>query len=247
MRGPLLARPVTVSLRAYRALLALYPVTFRRAFGEDMEQVFRDQAAAAWRSSGSRGLAGLWVNTVGDLASSLPIAYAIERSSIMVKAAIIVGALYVCTLAVVLGYSAVRFDEFYQRPAFSNVGAAEPMSEDAAVAAYEQALTGEFGRYRAFAGVSMTAATVLLGLGAGLFGLSQRSLLLGAIALAGGAVVTVLALSALPYMWFPLDRYPVAALWVMGGFPVISFAIAAGVITLGRLGPRLQRRRALPA
>jgi len=33
--------------------------------------------------------------------------------------------------------------------------------------------------------------------------------------------VTVAVLSLLPTIWFPLDRYPVAAVWVMGiGFPI---------------------------
>jgi hypothetical protein len=235
---------VACSARAYRLLLRAYPSAFRVEFGEAMTQLFRDQAAAAWQSTGVPGICLVWCHTIADLVLSIAQLYSDERSHPMFKAAAVVGALYACTLVGALGYSAARFGEFYERPGFSNAGAAEPVQEDAAIAAYEQALEGSFGQYRSFTRLSMIAVTALLGIGAGLFGLSQKSLLHGAIAFMGGAVVAVVVLSWLPTIWFPLDRYPVAALWVFGGFPLMALALAAAVIAVGRLAPRLNRQPA---
>ncbi len=55
------------SLALYRALLALYPAPFRRAFGRQMEQVFAAQHQDACRRGGVVALARLWWRTLGDL------------------------------------------------------------------------------------------------------------------------------------------------------------------------------------
>jgi hypothetical protein len=233
---------LAISASAYRLLLRAYPTTFRLEFGDAMTQLFRDQATAAWRSAGATGICLVWVRTIADLCLSIAQLYSDERSRPMFKAAAVIGALYACALVGALGYSAVRFGEFYERPAFSNAGAEQPVEEDAAVAAYEQALGGEFGRYRSFARLSMITVTALLGIGAGLFGLSQKSVVHGAVAFLGGAVVAVIVLSRLPTIWFPLDRYPVAALWVFGGFPLMALALAAAVMAAGRLATRVHPR-----
>ena len=60
-------RAVSVSERLYRALLAAYPKEFRRAHGREMAQVFRCMCREEVVSSGSRGLARLWVRTLLDL------------------------------------------------------------------------------------------------------------------------------------------------------------------------------------
>ena len=60
-------RAVSGSERLYRALLAAYPKEFRRAHGREMAQVFRCMCREEVVSSGSRGLARLWVRTLLDL------------------------------------------------------------------------------------------------------------------------------------------------------------------------------------
>jgi hypothetical protein len=60
-------RAVSGSERLYRALLAAYPKEFRRAYGREMSQVFRCMCREEVASSGSRGLARLWVRTLLDL------------------------------------------------------------------------------------------------------------------------------------------------------------------------------------
>jgi hypothetical protein len=52
----------------YRRLLRLYPASFRRAFGDEMVQVFRDQMEDA--RSERLGTVRLWLRILGDLAGS---------------------------------------------------------------------------------------------------------------------------------------------------------------------------------
>ncbi|MBN1814351.1 MAG: hypothetical protein JXA14_21100 [Anaerolineae bacterium] len=71
--------------RAYRLLLVGYPASFRRRYGPEMAQVFRDCVRDA-RQHG--GLLGLWVRTLGDLLATVPAEHlaalqSIERSRIM--------------------------------------------------------------------------------------------------------------------------------------------------------------------
>ncbi|MBN1977152.1 MAG: hypothetical protein JW918_07095 [Anaerolineae bacterium] len=61
---------LAVSDRAYRLLLVGYPASFRRRFGAEMAQVFRDCVRDA-RQHG--GLLGLWVRTLGDFLATAPV------------------------------------------------------------------------------------------------------------------------------------------------------------------------------
>jgi hypothetical protein len=135
---------------AYALIIRMYPYRFRREFGESMTQVFRDMARAALGDTGLAGLAALWMRTALDLLASVPGAYAGERRESMFRLFAAAGVLYIGALAFSTGYGALRFGEFYQPPAFSRLGA-EAAGEDALIAAYEHALAGDFGRYRAFA------------------------------------------------------------------------------------------------
>lgn len=60
-------RLVGVSVIVYRALLLLYPTRFRRAYGEQMAQVFRASLRDEARRRGVAGVARLWQRTLGDL------------------------------------------------------------------------------------------------------------------------------------------------------------------------------------
>jgi hypothetical protein len=60
------------SERVYRALLRLYPAGYREVYGEQMALAFRDLARERLRCAGARGLAGLWLGTLGDLVVTAP-------------------------------------------------------------------------------------------------------------------------------------------------------------------------------
>jgi hypothetical protein len=66
-RGDLASR---VSERVYGALLAAYPREFRREYGAQMRQVFRDLCREELRRKQKRGLVRLWILTVLDLGRS---------------------------------------------------------------------------------------------------------------------------------------------------------------------------------
>jgi hypothetical protein len=59
---------MSTSARLYRLLLVAYPARFRREYAEPMVQVFRDSVREAERQHGARGIAWLWLTTLGDLA-----------------------------------------------------------------------------------------------------------------------------------------------------------------------------------
>jgi putative ABC transport system permease protein len=59
------------SVRLYRLLLSLYPREFRRQFGSELEQCFRDELRGA-QPSGLRGIWRVWRSTVVDLGRSIP-------------------------------------------------------------------------------------------------------------------------------------------------------------------------------
>ncbi|HSB17743.1 MAG TPA: hypothetical protein VLE22_25065 [Bryobacteraceae bacterium] len=224
------------SVRVYALILHVYPEGFRLEFGESMTQVFRDLARDAGKRSGLTGLTALWMLTFADVLASVAGAYSSERRKSMFRVVIAAGILYVCTLALVTGYGAIRFGEFYERPAFSGFRAAEPVNEDKLTAAYEQALTGDFGRYKTFAVGAGLVLAVLLGVASALFGLWQKSLLRSAGAFVAGSVLTIVAVSLLPTIWFPLDRYPVGFVWMLRCFPVAAGAWLL-VTVIGRFGP----------
>jgi hypothetical protein len=52
-------------------MLAAYPASFRREYGDAMVQLFRDLAGDAYRRRGLLGLAVLWLRTLTDLMSSV--------------------------------------------------------------------------------------------------------------------------------------------------------------------------------
>jgi hypothetical protein len=61
------SRIVTFSGRLYTLLLLAYPTRFRRAYGREMAQVFRDDIRGTFQESGRVGLIGLWFLVVLDL------------------------------------------------------------------------------------------------------------------------------------------------------------------------------------
>lgn len=62
-------RTLNISMRVYGWLLLAYPVEFRRTFGDQMLQLFRDCYRA---EAGSGSLPGFWFRTLIDLALTAP-------------------------------------------------------------------------------------------------------------------------------------------------------------------------------
>jgi hypothetical protein len=202
-----------------------------------MTQVFGDLVHDACRASGIGGLVKLWLRTLVDLAVSLVDTYTSGRRGLMSRAVVAVGVLYIGALGLASGYGALRFGEFYDPPAFTMFNAAGPVDGDTLLAAYDEALTGEFGRYKAFAFGAGILLAVLLGLASGLFGLWQKSIPHGAGAFLAGAALTIVVFELLPTVWFPFDRYPVGALWVMGGGLPLAAVVWLVVTAIGRYRP----------
>jgi hypothetical protein len=58
---------LAITTRVYNLLLYIYPAPFRREFGQEMTQVFRDDMHGTWLQKGPAGLLGLWLLTFIDL------------------------------------------------------------------------------------------------------------------------------------------------------------------------------------
>jgi hypothetical protein len=71
-------RRPSISQRVYEMLLMAYPREFRREYGPQMAQVFRDLCRDRRQAEASR-LVGLWVRTLLDLATTA----FVERSKAM--------------------------------------------------------------------------------------------------------------------------------------------------------------------
>jgi hypothetical protein len=57
---------ITLSARAYSAMLPLYPAELRRDFGAEMTAVFAEDLADAWRNSGIAGALRVWSSAALD-------------------------------------------------------------------------------------------------------------------------------------------------------------------------------------
>ena len=60
-------RVLVASDRIYRLLLRAYPASFRRRYGGDMAQVFRDCCRDTYRHNGALGVIWLWFPTLFEL------------------------------------------------------------------------------------------------------------------------------------------------------------------------------------
>ncbi len=72
-------RVVHLASAVYGALLVLYPVEFRRAYGPQLVQVFKDRCRDVCRQRGMGALLVLWFHTLADLVTTA----LVERRSAM--------------------------------------------------------------------------------------------------------------------------------------------------------------------
>ena len=59
--------PPIIATHIYRALVYLYPPTFRRQFASEMASHFRDATCEAWHDGGWLTVTGLWIHIGRDL------------------------------------------------------------------------------------------------------------------------------------------------------------------------------------
>jgi hypothetical protein len=196
----------SIGSRCYALLLYLYPTSFRREYGESMLQLFNDQCRAV---NGAGGHAMLWLKTLRDLLLSVPAAHSNEPRPAST------GARFVWTLLVVLAL--VFLLNSLILPAMIS-----RMPSDGVAAVVEDPGVGPTGEYRAIAQVAVGLVSSLLVVGVFLFAVRQRSVATGAAAFVAGAALTFVALAASPWLWLPLDRYPVAIAWALGSWPLAA-------------------------
>jgi hypothetical protein len=203
-------------------LLYLYPTSFRREYGESMQQLFDDQRRAA---NGAGGYAMLWLKTLRDLLLSVPAAHSDQPRTAST------GVRFVWTLIVILGLvfllNAVVLPSMISR-----------LPSDGVAAAVQTPNVGPAGEFRALAQVAAGVVSTMLVVGAFLFAIRQRSAVNGAAAFVAGAALTFVALALNPWLWVPLDRYPVAIAWALGIWPVAA-VVWAVLRATGRRKPKL--------
>lgn len=67
MAAPGMSCIVAVSVSLYRRCLRAYPIAFRRAYGGEMAQLFRDSCRESYGRAGTWGVLSLWLSVLADL------------------------------------------------------------------------------------------------------------------------------------------------------------------------------------
>jgi hypothetical protein len=208
--------------RLYALLLYLYPSSFRREYGESMLQLFNDQRRAV---DGAGGYAMLWLKTLRDLLLSVPAAHSDGSRPSSAGGRVVWAVVVIIGLVFLL--NALILPQMISRMPSGGVAPA------AVVDAPGVAPSGE---YRAIAQVTAATVSTVLAFGALLFAL-RRSVATGAAVFIAGGTLTFMALATLPWLWLPLDRYPVAITWALGIWPLAAIAWVALLIV--RRQPRV--------
>jgi hypothetical protein len=205
-------------LRAYRLLVYAYPAAFRRTFGEEMWQVFRDSYEEA-SARGPTAVALLWLRVGADLLrSALP-----ERIYAM-RPAVVIAAVTTCVTFVVALLASVNLYLLEDNNPLTNAAyAASPLLRLSYDGAYLSALVA------AVAVCGIVAYAIVPSRGPVIGGLTAIALIviLGGF---GGLLV----------------RYPATFLvlfLVFAGLSLISFLL--GQTVASRVQPRLGQRAAL--
>lgn len=198
--------------KLYALLLYLYPLAFRREYGDEMLQLFNDQRRAV---RGAGGYAMLWLKTLRDLVLSVPAAHASDRGGAARSSKR--GAVLLWTIVAILG---VVF--LVNAVVLPNSISRAPSADEVTLVATPE--LGPSGEFRTVARVVAAIVSALLALGALLFALRQPRILSGAPVFVVGAALTFGALAMNPWIWLPLDRYPVAIASALGIWPLAAAA-----------------------
>jgi len=122
---------------------------------------------------------------------------------------LIPGVIYLVILVAVSAGAAIAFRDLYSERPYD------------ALATLSEA-------YRRFLRIGGAGLALYIGIWAGVLGAWRRNLWHGLALLAAGTATTLLALSPLPWVRFPFDRYAAPAAWILGNAVplVIGWAVA---------------------
>jgi hypothetical protein len=146
------------------------------------------------------------------------------------------GGFYLVFLLSVVGTTAFKYRDYYAPPAID-----QTLGEDAVLDVWNLKYEARYKEYRHSVRAIGLSLAVFLAIGAGALGVWKNSFSKGLIALGAGGLVTVLALSILPLVYFPFDSYSVAAVWLFGASPWIILTWAVLTIfglTLRKFAPQ---------
>ncbi len=143
------------------------------------------------------------------------------------------GVFYLILLLAAVAATSFKYRDYYMPPALDR-----DSGENEVLRIWNNSYEARYKDYRQFVGIVSAGLGLYLTLWGVAVGVWESNLFKGLIALVAGSFVTILALSVLPWIYFPFDQYPVAALWVIG----VSPWIALGWLVLTVTG-RIVRRR----
>ena len=166
----------------------------------------------------------LWLKTLRDLLHSVPAAHADGPRSPSTGGRVMWSVVVI--LALVFLVNAVILPSMISRVPGGGVAEVAPAVEVAAP-----------GPYRAVAQVAAATISTLLAFGALLFALRQRSVLNGAAAFIAGAALTFVGLAMNPWLWAPMNSYPVSIAWALGIWPLAAISWIALRIASRRSEP----------
>lgn len=216
----------SLGARLYRLLLYLYPLSFRREYGEAMLQLFNDQRRAA---RGAGGYAMLWLRILYDLARSVPAAHSRARRRDMQRGAFTVAS--VAIWAVIAGFVVMFLAFAVVIPnTVGDLPQATTPDEASLIARSELPTAVELARFRAIALSGIAVVTALLAAAALRFSRAQRSVVTGAAGFVAGALITFVPLAMLPSVLLQDGRLSVAALSIMAIWPAAAAAWAVSMV-----------------
>jgi hypothetical protein len=103
---------VAISHRLYHLLIVICHSKFRRRYGREMGQVFRDRCDKAWRQGGPAELIGWWIMALIDLARTAVAThvYAFEQGDVEMKSVLLTTAqgIFGCGGIILLFYTMVK-------------------------------------------------------------------------------------------------------------------------------------------
>ena len=147
------------------------------------------------------------------------------------------GIFYLILLIAAVAATGFKYRDYYIPPALDRA-----LGENEVLRIWNNSYEARYKDYRQFVGIVSVGLGLYLTLWAAAVGVSERSLIKGLGALFAGSFVTILALSILPWIYFPLDQYPVAALWVIGVSPWIALSWLVLTVTGRLVQQRLDHR-----
>lgn len=143
------------------------------------------------------------------------------------------GVFYLVFLLAAVATTSFKYRGLYVSPAIEST-----LGEDEVVEVWNGKYESPYAEYRRFIVPIWFALGIYLPVWAAVVGISKRSFRLSLAALAVGGAITVMALSLLPTVYFPFDKYPVAMIWTMWSLPWIAGSLIVTAVSVSLLTRR---------